>query len=103
MRCYGAYSNRARRLCRAAEGEGGERGGREDPREDSDFARSRRRSWARLLRKLLEVDPLLCPKCGVEMRIVAVITDPQVIDRILGHLAERGGDDPFDARAPPEG
>jgi hypothetical protein len=104
VRYYGAYSNRARRLYRAAEGEGGGRGGREDPREkEPEFARSRRRSWARLLRKLLEADPLLCPECGVEMKVVAVITDPQVIDRILGHLEERGGNDPFDARAPPEG
>lgn len=104
MRYYGAYSNRARRLYRAALKEEGGRGGREDPRdEDSDFARERRRSWARLLRRILEVDPLLCPRCGVEMRIVAVITDPAVVDRILGHLAERGANGPFDARAPPEG
>ncbi len=48
------------------------------------------------------MEPLVCPKCGVEMRIVSVITDPQVVDRILGHLAENGGHDPFDARAPPE-
>ncbi len=83
--------HRARKLHRAAEGEGGGRGG------------GPRRSWARLLRRILEVDPLLCSRCGVAMRIVAVITDPAVLDRILGHLAEHGGRDPFDARAPPEG
>jgi hypothetical protein len=100
VRYYGAYANRARKLYRPEKEEGG-RGGREDPRDlDSDFARERRRSWARLMRKILEVDPLLCPKCGVEMKIVAVITDPAVIDRILGHLERRGGNDP---RAPPEG
>ena len=106
VRYYGAYSNRARRLYRAAEGEEGGAGGPppEAPGDkDSDFARARRRSWARLLRKLLEVDPLLCPKCGVEMKVVAVITDPAVIDRILGHLEASGRNDPFDARAPPEG
>ena len=103
VRYYGAYSNRSRRLYRAEKEEGG-RGGREDPRDlDSDFARERRRSWARLMRKILEVDPLVCARCGVEMRVVAVITDPKVIDRILEHLAARGGNDPFDARAPPEG
>ena len=106
VRYDGAYSNRARRLYRAAEGEG-EGGGGPPPAalgdKDSDFARSRRRSWARLLRKLLEVDPLLCPRCGVEMKIVAVITDPKVIDCILAHVEAGGGNDPFDARAPPEG
>jgi len=98
VRYYGAYANRARRLYRAEKEEGG-RGGREDPRDlDSDFAKARRRSWARLLRRILEVDPLLCPSCGAEMRVVAVITDPEVVDRILDHLAKR---DP-DARAPPD-
>jgi hypothetical protein len=58
----------------------------------------RRRSWARLLRRILEVDPLLCPKCGIEMRIVAVLTDPEVVDRILAHLERRGQN----ARGPPE-
>jgi len=109
VRYYGAYSNRARRLY--MEKEGG-RGGREEARgresteaesyaeskPESDFAKARRRSWARLLRKILELDPLSCPRCGAEMRIVAVITDPAGVDRILDHLARTAGD----ARAPPE-
>jgi len=37
------------------------------------------------------------------MRIVSVITDPAVVDRILEHLGRAGGDDLFDARAPPRG
>jgi hypothetical protein len=36
--------------------------------------------------KSLEVDPLLCGKCGSEMKIVAVVTDPKVVDRIIRHL-----------------
>ena len=99
VRYYGAYSNRARRLYRVPEKEEGGRGGREDPRDlDSDFAKARRRSWARLLRRIVEVDPLLCPDCGAKMRIVSVITDPEVVDRILGHLARHDAD----ARAPPD-
>jgi hypothetical protein len=104
VRYYGAYSNRARKLYRAAEEEeGGSVGGGRTRTRTRDFARSRRRSWARPLRKLLEVDLLSCSKCGVEVRIVAVITDTAVVDRILGHLEAGGGRDPFDARAPPEG
>ena len=30
----------------------------------------RRQAWARMLREVFEVDPLLCPRCGVEMEIV---------------------------------
>ena len=61
----------------------------------------RRQSWARLLRRVLEVDPLLCPQCQVEMKIVSVITDPVVVDSILRHVEQGGGHDPHDARAPP--
>ncbi len=42
------------------------------------FSRRRRRSWARLLRKIYEVDPLSCP-CGGSLRIIAVIEQPRVI------------------------
>ena len=45
-----------------------------------------RRRWAELLRRIFEVDPLRCPRCGHEMRIVAFITQPRVIDQILTHL-----------------
>ncbi len=37
-------------------------------------------------RRSFEVDPLRCSRCGHEMRIVAFITQPRVIDRILTHL-----------------
>ena len=66
-----------------------------------DFTSSRRRSWARLLRRILEVDRLLCPQYGVELRIVAVITDPVVVDRILDHRERGYGHDPFGPRSPP--
>ncbi len=37
-------------------------------------------------RRLFEVEPLECPRCGQTMRIVASITEPQAIDRILDHV-----------------
>jgi hypothetical protein len=37
-----------------------------------------------------EVDPLVCPRCQGEMRIVAFIIDHLVIDRILRHLGTTG-------------
>ena len=54
-----------------------------------------------MLRRIFEVDPLLCPACGSAMKIVSVITEPNVIDAILRHLARTGGRDPFEGRAPP--
>jgi len=48
--------------------------------------RAARYRWAEL-RRIYEVDPLACPQCAAPMRIVAVITDPAVITRILAHRA----------------
>lgn len=44
--------------------------------------------WALLLARIYEVLPLLCPKCGGEMKIIAFITEGTVIREILGHLGE---------------
>jgi len=60
--------------------------------------------WAALIRKIYEVDPLLCPKCGAEMKIVAFIDDPPVIRKILGHLgisSSSGLDPPHTATPTP--
>ena len=45
-----------------------------------------RRNWARLIQKIYEVDPLVCPKCSGEMRVIAFIEDEDVIGKILKHL-----------------
>jgi len=44
--------------------------------------------WALLLARIYEVLPLVCPKCGGDMRIIAFINDGPVIREILGHLGE---------------
>jgi hypothetical protein len=46
-------------------------------------------TWARLIRRVFEVDPLRCRKCGAEMRIIAFVTDFHQVQRILEHTAER--------------
>ena len=51
---------------------------------------ARRRAWARLIKLVYEVSPLTCPRCGSEMKVLSVILDPAVIDRILDHLASKG-------------
>ena len=44
------------------------------------------KKWRELIKKVWEADPLLCPLCQKEMRIVALIDDQAVIERILRHL-----------------
>jgi hypothetical protein len=70
--------------------------------ESSEFSRSAKAAWARLIRKVYEVDPLLCPRCGESMRVIALIDDPAVVKSIVPHLALR--DPQFknaEQRAPP--
>ena len=50
--------------------------------------RAARYIWARLLARIYEVFPLLCPWCGAEMPIIAFITDPSTVRDILDHLGE---------------
>ena len=45
-----------------------------------------RRGWAEMIKKVYEVNPLACPKCRGEMRIIAFLTDYAVVDRIIHHL-----------------
>ena len=64
--------------------------------------RAARYRWAELLRRIYEVDPLACPRSAALMRIVAVITDPAVITRILVHRA-RSLERARQSRSPPPG
>ena len=43
-------------------------------------------SWASLLKRVMDIDALTCPKCNVSMVVLAFLTDPIVLRRILEHL-----------------
>jgi hypothetical protein len=49
---------------------------------------SRYRPWAELLKRTFGVDVLECPKCKGRMKLLAVVTDPKSMERILRHLRE---------------
>jgi hypothetical protein len=44
------------------------------------------KGWAEMIRKVYEVDPMVCPHCGGTMKIIAFLTDYSVVDRIIDHL-----------------
>ena len=52
----------------------------------SAFAARAKAAWARLIRKVYEADPLECPHCKGPRRVIALIDDPAVVQRILEHL-----------------
>ena len=45
-----------------------------------------RLSWARLLKRVFDIDLEHCPECGGSLKIIAAIIDPSVIVRVLAHL-----------------
>jgi hypothetical protein len=49
-----------------------------------------RSAWAKLIAKVYEVDPLVCPRCSSRMRVLAVITAPAEVNKILRHLVKIG-------------
>jgi hypothetical protein len=42
--------------------------------------------WAELLRRVFAIDALVCPKCTGPMTVIAYLTDPAVLAKILTHL-----------------
>jgi hypothetical protein len=96
VRYYAAYANRSRRLYRGEDGEVEV----EASGVEGSVRRPSRASWARLLKRVFEVD-LVCPRCGGQMVVLSFLTDPEVVDRVLAHVREEEVELLFDPRAPP--
>jgi len=50
------------------------------------YAASSRVEWALLLRRTYGVDALRCPTCSGRMRVMATLTEPDTVKKILAHL-----------------
>ncbi len=44
------------------------------------------KDWVEMIKKVYDVDPLICPECEGEMRIISFLTDWVVMERIIKHL-----------------
>lgn len=64
-------------------------------RENSVDKRQERSTWARLIKKVYGIDPLVCPKCSSPMKIIAIIMDPTETEKILRHLVKIGRSPPL--------
>jgi DNA-directed RNA polymerase subunit RPC12/RpoP len=81
-------------------GEGGDDGEWVEPEE---FPSSFPYTWAMLLARIYESLPLVCPRCGSSMRIIAFITRASDVKRILDSIGEASEPPPISpSRAPPE-
>ena len=94
VRYYGAYSDAAWGRRRRDEESGRpvrlRSAAAEDNAETGTEIRALRRRWRQLIKRIYEVDPLICPNCQAEMRIIAFIVDLAVVDKILRHLERKG-------------
>jgi hypothetical protein len=59
------------------------------------YAMNARIDWATLLRRSMDVDALQCPKCDGRLRVLAVITEREPVQRILSHLGMPTGPPPI--------
>jgi hypothetical protein len=83
IRYYGYYSNVSR----------GKRK-REKPEDKTEISeidappvsKELKKRWSYFIRKVYEIDPLTCPQCQGEMRIISFIDQVDVIKKILQHL-----------------
>jgi len=95
VRYYGWCSNVSRGKRRKAGSEHESTGGADTgassrtARDETRDARAHRRSWAQLIKRIYEVDPLVCPSCGAEMKVIAFITERDVVDAIQRHLERK--------------
>lgn len=96
IRYYGWYSNKSRGMRKKAAAAVSDEPSIEEPT----TSRSSQ-AWAMLIKRVYEVDPLSCPECGGQMKVVSFIEPPQadVIEAILKHC---GLWQTRAARAPPE-
>lgn len=90
---YGHYANaaRAKRAQQGAMGQASETAtasakGSVASEPDSAQRKAARKRWANLIRHIYEADPLVCPRCGAVMKIIAFITERQVIRAILASV-----------------
>ena len=104
IRYYGAASSTIRRGGRngrlARSGVEDERGPDAPVEYEGAYVKARRRTWARLLARVYGVDALKCSCCGGRARIIAFITDPDVVEKILRHVGKWGEGR---SRGPPDG
>ena len=63
--------------------------------ETADRRPGRNYLWAELMRRSMGLDVLACPRCGGLLRLIAVIDDPAVVERVL-----RPGASDRDSRGP---
>jgi hypothetical protein len=72
-----------------------------DPPSDATAPPTAPLTWAQRLKRVFEIDITRCPFCGGQLRVIADITDPALIGKILAHVNSRAPPRLPPARAEP--
>jgi len=85
IRYYGFYSNKSRGLRTQGHPQAVPAVAQNSASAPS--AKQVRKRWAALIKQVYEIDPLSCPNCGGEMKVISFIerNHSEVIERILRH------------------
>ena len=93
VRFHGVFAPNAKHRAQVVPGSTGESApGHQPAPSKTEPARPTRRDgtsridWASLLRRVFKVDVLACARCNGRMRVISVIEQPPVIEKILRHL-----------------
>lgn len=112
IRYYGAYSNKTRGIRAKAENPMKDKTAEAVPDEVEVIDVSKYQpkkvpslTWRECIKKIWKDDPLICPECRSEMKIISFIDNPVIIKKILKYLNlwdEEQARDPPQARVPEE-
>ena len=103
VRYYGWYSNKMRGQRYRAQSGGAAAAPLRPPSIPLPPAKLPSKKWRDLILKVWHSDPLICPRCQHSMRVIAVIDQRAVIEKILRHLGLWSGTPHLaPARAPPD-
>jgi hypothetical protein len=104
VRYYGWYSNKMRGQRLRAQNGGEASAPLRPPSTPPPPAKLPSKKWRDILLQVWHTDPLICPQCQHPMRVIAVIDQREVVEKILRHLGLWSGTPPLaPARSPPDG
>ena len=90
----------------AKRGKGSAQKGSSTNSQESSAESQKSLTWAERLKRVFKIDVSVCSRCGGDVKIIACIEDPDVINKILDHLDDMPHR-PFyhlpKCRAPPQG
>ena len=82
MRFHGVFAPNSKHRVDVTPAKRGKGHARKENEDKTPEQRLRAMIWAQRLKRVFNIDVLVCPKCGGGARVIASIDDQQIIDKI---------------------